>query len=27
MTAITQGSKTQMSYAYDALGRRISKAV
>lgn len=27
LTAITQGSTTQMSYAYDALGRRITKAV
>jgi RHS repeat-associated protein len=27
LTAITQGGTTQMSYAYDAMGRRISKAV
>ena len=27
LTAISQGGATQMSYAYDALGRRISKAV
>jgi RHS repeat-associated protein len=27
LTAITQGGTTQMSYAYDAMGRRTSKAV
>ena len=27
LTAITQGGTTQMSYAYDAVGRRISKTV
>jgi RHS repeat-associated protein len=27
LTQVTQGSTTQMSYAYDAAGRRISKAV